>query len=250
MPIHGMRLQRIEVAGVRGAFAAAGAGPALVLVPSPLVLARTYRDTIPPLARAFRVTVIELPGSGRGTHLAAPWSAEQYADWLAGALAFLRIERPTVVGHSNSGAVALLMAARHPDRVGHLILADTVGGEPRPLAALVGGWVLDMLHESRLALTRWHHVAANLVGHPRNFLQLVRMAATIDLRAEAARVRAPTLLAWAAHDRTAPVRAARALADRLPAGALYLSQRGGHDWILDRPAEFTAAVRRFTRRAG
>ena len=66
-----------------------------------------------------------------------------------------------------------------------------------------------------------------------------------DLRPHAARVRAPTLLAWGARDHTIPIRCAHTLRGLIPGASLYVSRHGSHDWMIDRAPEFASVVRAF-----
>lgn len=75
------------------------------------------------LAKTFRVIAVDRPGSGhslRAPGAAADVSAQ--AATLAALIAELGLERPTVVGHSLGGAVALALAIEHPASVGALAL--------------------------------------------------------------------------------------------------------------------------------
>src|SRR5437762_8923634 len=121
----GCRRRRIETGDGRHATVLdGGAGPAVVLLASPLVLASSYRSTLAHLIADFHVFVVELPGSGHALPLPQPWSMQQYADWLPGLFDALELPQPIVIGHSNSAAIALLLAADHPSRVSQLVLAD------------------------------------------------------------------------------------------------------------------------------
>ncbi len=236
----------VEAGGHRAVVSEAGAGPPIVLLASMLVLGRTYLQVQRDLARNFRVILVEAPGSGRASRLIRPWSFEDYARWLIQLLDALNLDRTTLIGHSNSGAVTLLAAAQHPQRISHLILADTVGGDcGTSLARLLLGRAIDCVLEIHLSLAAWHQVVLNALFHPRNFFHLVGEAARIDLANHAPRVTAPTLLAWGRHDHTLPLCCADAIGPKLRRSLLYVSNSGSHDWIVERPAEFARVVERF-----
>lgn len=75
------------------------------------------------------VAAPDLIGHGRSSW-AAPWTIESNVDALAGLL-----EKPVVVvGHSFGGALALALAAAHPDLVSALVLLD-------PAVGLDGEWM-------------------------------------------------------------------------------------------------------------
>ena len=165
---------------------------------------------------------------------------------MAGFTDALSLERPTVVGHSNSGGAALVAAARYPAAVGRLVLADTVGGDVSPsLLRVLIGRAIDACLEPRLTVFGWHHVIGNSLVHFKDFFGQVWKSIHEDLRANANHVRAPTLIAWGARDHTFPLRCAEALREAMPNASVYVSQRGSHDWLIDRAPEFAAALRAF-----
>ena len=92
-----------------------GHGVDAVLLASPLARGEIYVRTAHALARHLRVHLVEMPGSGAGTRLKAPWSIMDYADWSAEAIARSGIEGSVVIGHSYSGMVAVAVAARQPN---------------------------------------------------------------------------------------------------------------------------------------
>lgn len=91
------------------------------------------------LSSGHRVLAPDRPGYGATTLEATGMAAN--ADLLAELLRHRGATPATVVGHSWSGGVAVLMAARHPDVVRSLVLAgavgtpDSVNGLDRLLAA-------------------------------------------------------------------------------------------------------------------
>jgi pimeloyl-ACP methyl ester carboxylesterase len=222
-----------------------GDGPPLVLLGSPVVRAATYRVTATHLAKHFRVTTVELPGSGRAASGGSVWSVERYADWVAGFIPALGLHCPVVVGHSHAGAVGVALAARHPALVGRLVIVDATGTGPHPLVRVFAAGLFDLALEIRIVVGRWHHAVANLLLHPRNFVRQVRDSLTADVRADAARVAVPTLVAWGKRDHAFPPRHAAEYARLIPNARVYLSERGSHNWLIARPEEFAAAVSRF-----
>ena len=133
MPLMMLPGRPVSCNGLRARLHSAGEGPDLVLLPSMLVLDRSYQWLIPVLARRFRVHVIQLPGSGRASRLRRAWSFQRYGTWLTWFLEELGLDRPVLVGHSNSGAAALIAAAERPDLFSRLVLVDAAGDDLRLL---------------------------------------------------------------------------------------------------------------------
>lgn len=232
--------------GLIGWYTDVGIGEPLVILATTLARARSYAWTIDCLAPHFRVITVEMPGCGRASAPPGRWQFEDYAGWMAGFLDAIGLDRATLIGHSNSGGTALVAAALHPLRVERLILADSVGGNTEPsIPRVIVGRAIDAVFEPRLTLFGWHHVFYNALRHPVGFFRQIWLSVHEDLRHHAAKVAAPTLVAWGRRDYTLPIRCAYALRDAIPGSSLYISRDGSHDWMIDRAAEFAEAVRQF-----
>ena len=99
-----------------------------------------------PLARPHRVVALDHFGHGwseRRDDFAYGWTL--WSEEVAGTLDALGIPRAAVLGHSMGGAVAAVLAARHPDKVERLILADGhLRGDGRAVPAIKTARVLPL----------------------------------------------------------------------------------------------------------
>jgi pimeloyl-ACP methyl ester carboxylesterase len=124
----GAQRREVAVGDHRVAFYEAGNG-------TPVVLVHGFsgsKENWLPLARmmplTYRVVMPDLPGWGESTRLAdQDYAIEPQVERLGALLDALRIGRAHLVGHSMSGQIAGLYAARHPDRVLTLTLVDAAG---------------------------------------------------------------------------------------------------------------------------
>ncbi len=237
----------VRTGTTRTHYVEAGDGPPLVLLPGVFIFAQTYRGLISRLSSQFRTIVPDLPGSGLSGGLSDPWSFEQYADWTPSFLDALKLERATIVGHSNGGGVALVTAAKYPERIDTLVLVDTVGARASasPIGVL-GGRTLDAWLEMELNLDAWKHVVYNLTYHRRTFRHQLKAAITANLLPYAPQIEAPTLLAWGRRDWTMPLDCAFRLQGLIPRSELYVSN-ASHDWLMTEREEFSGVVGRFVR---
>lgn len=71
-----------------------------------------------------RVVSVDQRGSGQSDKPQQDYTIEGFADDLAWLCRELRLERPLLVGHSMGGAVALAIAARHPELPQAIALCD------------------------------------------------------------------------------------------------------------------------------
>jgi pimeloyl-ACP methyl ester carboxylesterase len=230
-------VRRIEVDGARGLVLMAGQGSPAIVLASPLIRARSYLPLVKALAKHRHVVVVEMPGCGRGSRLSERWSTGRYASWVASLLEQLELTGATVVGHSNSGAVALQLATRCA-RVSRLVLADSIGAGPKRSAwRVIAARTVDCFKEPLLDLRAWWHLAYNVVVHTRSFAHQVWLASHAERLALARHVRVPTVLAWGSRDGTMPTDGAFRLQSCI-AGSRVVIGPGSHDWLITRPQEF------------
>lgn len=84
-----------------------------------------WRSSLDPLARVYRVLVVDHRGHGRGIRIKQPFRLVDCADDCAALLDVLEIDQVIAVGYSMGGAIAQLLWKRHPERVAGLVLCAT-----------------------------------------------------------------------------------------------------------------------------
>ncbi len=101
-----------------------GEGPALVLIHGLGGQVRNFTHSlVERLTDDFRVIAVDRSGSGHSTRSGDDAARlDRQAAQVARVIEALALDRPTVVGHSLGGAVALRLAADRPDLVGALAL--------------------------------------------------------------------------------------------------------------------------------
>src|SRR4051794_36885198 len=92
-----------------------GAQPALLLLHGLTDHGRYWAPTAAVLQDRFDVVMLDQRGHGQSARPAAGYSAEEMAEDAAGVVRALGLAPATVLGHSMGGAVALVLAATHPD---------------------------------------------------------------------------------------------------------------------------------------
>lgn len=267
-----MRGEFVGVAGCQIYYFAAGTrgeGVPVVLLHGFPTSSRLWQGVVRDFPDGHRLVVCDLPGYGRSEAPPNGVGAEALAGVLVGLLDNLRIRRACLVGHGHGGAVAQAVAVRHPDRVSHLALVDTVafGVPPRRLArlaralgdaarwlppgllaGLVQGSVRRGLAEpdrSRLlldtALAPFTTPAGRdlLVRH----LRALDDAATATLTPALAALRIPTAIVWGADDPFYPVALAHRLHAAMPHATLDVVEGAAHFLPEDAPQRVLAALR-------
>jgi pimeloyl-ACP methyl ester carboxylesterase len=99
-------------------------GPPIVLVHGLASNSRIWDDVAACLADEYRVVALDQRGHGLSDRPTDGFTLDRVVGDLAGVMDSLGIEKPTLVGHSWGGNVALAFAAAHPDWVHGLVLVD------------------------------------------------------------------------------------------------------------------------------
>ena len=113
----------VDVSGRRVHIERAGDGPPLLLLHGIVGSARNWQQNISFLSRYATVYAVDLLNMGESERIAGlDAGLDATADGLAALLDVLDLTQVDVAGHSHGGAVAMMLAARHPQRVRKLVL--------------------------------------------------------------------------------------------------------------------------------
>jgi pimeloyl-ACP methyl ester carboxylesterase len=227
-----------------------GSGVPVVFLAGLVLASGFWRRVVPALTQPVRAIVPDLP---LGAHTVAmrrdaDLSPTAIADLIPELLDTLDLGEAVVVGNDTGGAIAKLLATRHPERIGALVLTPCECFENflppiyRYLQVLahVPGALWPLVQSMRFAPIRRLPIAFGLLtkqpldehayhsyltpgltdrGVRRDtakVLRAIRRRYTIQADAALARFERPTLIAWASEDRVFPYRHAEALAEILP----------------------------------
>jgi len=100
----------------------------IILIPGLSSSPEVWQGTVDHLGAGWRVHRIHIqgfagaPAEGNAEGPVAAPVAEEIARYIAEA----GLEKPAVVGHSMGGTIGMMLAARHPDAVGRLMVVDMV----------------------------------------------------------------------------------------------------------------------------
>jgi len=257
----------VERDGVRLWYAAWGEqGPWIAFAPIyQIVHSQALKATVPYLSRHFRVLTMDGRGNGRSDRPEAP---EQYAfehyyrDFLA-VLEAAGVDRFAVVGISATAMTALRVAAEHPQRVTHVVVAGgfadmRVTGEK--MAAHVRREMAQMREDWPAHLHDFFSIVFPEPHSTKQFEDGVRYAwasrgETVALARDgwmgnhvtelAARIRCPALVIHGDDDRRVSHARGKAIHEMVPGSRMLTIEGGGHITCARDPVVFNHAVRDF-----
>jgi pimeloyl-ACP methyl ester carboxylesterase len=259
------------------ALEATGQGRPIVLLHGVGANRAVWHLVIPELSRHRRVLAPDIPGFGQSPPAGPGFVLEAVADALAGALESRLKEPFDLLGNSLGGAVALVLARRHPRLVRRLVLSAPAGlsSPSRVLAAAArvasgpavrlraaAGAPLARVPAARRALL-WGSIAAPerlSFEEARGLLEASRGSARIgagvatalaaDLRPELSALAVPVGFIWGEQDRIVPFATLRSVRELRPDAPIETLGGVAHVPQIEAPAEFVVSVRRLLERLG
>lgn len=182
------------------------------------------------------------------------------------------LQRFTLLGISQGAAVSIEYAVRHPERVSRLILfggypagwriganEQTIREREAVMTLTAAGWGRDdpayrqifsstFMPAATSEELHWFNEFQRRTTSPANAVRFLSAFGDIDVRAQLAKVQAPTLVIHSLRDRRIPAATGQDIAARIPNARFLGLDSDGHLLLGREPASqvFVDAVRQFT----
>jgi len=253
--------------GVGLAFGVHGRGPPLVRVATWLTHLQydwdspLWRHWLDGLAEGRTLVRYDERGSGLSDRDVTDFSLDAWVADLEAVVDAAGLERFSLLGLSNGGAVAIAYAVRHPERVSHLVLCGAFSqgrlrrdpsskarGEAEALLAMIrAGWgranpafrrafttlfVPDATHEQM----EWFDELQRISATPETAALLRLAREEIDVTDLVGQVVTPTLVLHAQDDAAVPFEQGRGIASAIPDARFVPVPGRNHILLADEPA--------------
>jgi pimeloyl-ACP methyl ester carboxylesterase len=233
----------VDAGGVHTYYETHGSGPPLVLLHGAAMVAEAWRPQIDSFSRHFTVYVPERRGVGRTADIDGEWSYSGMASDTAAFMDALEIRSASVVGLSDGGIIALILASSRPDLVDRLVVSganinpDGLGAFKDDFARLTPE---EILASAPPQVAPWLEVqrqvspdrGQNLL---RSFAKMQRMWLNFEIPpSQLARISAPTLVMAGDHDMI-PVSHTVQIREAIPGAKLCIAPDATHFWLEEKP---------------
>ena len=222
--------------GVRIAYATAGQGLPLVVISGWVSHLKfgldneTYRSFWQGLANNRTLIRYDKRGTGLSDWEAQDYSTEARQHDLEAVVDAAGLERFALMGYSEGGPTAIVYAARHPERVSHVILYGSYHRWPHtrevvePLLALVRAeWGMGSAALASVFVTSgdpqaiaWFTEMERVSASAETAAKILEVNMTLDVTPLLNDVQAPTLIVHRRGDTIAPFKVAREMATLIP----------------------------------
>ena len=259
-------MPQVEVDGLTINYDVQGEGEPLLLIPYTSADHACYAFQLPAYTEHFSCVAVDFPGSGESDKPPGPYSTEGYAQQVAAFLGAIGIERAHVAGMSLGAAVAMHLAARHPDRVRSVSLHSGWHASDAFLKTVLEQWrtlasslptVADVVIQG---IFPWCFTPDMYVERPEfvdtlvdfvrgrpaqpvdAFVAQIDAVIAHDASAALGEIGAPTLITFGARDLVCSTRFAEPLHSRIDGSELVVFDHLSHAGMHEDPEAFNRAT--------
>ncbi len=217
-------------------------------------------DTVASIENIFkgkmRVINVDLPGHGKSTEPPSLWGVEDFTSMMEKFISQLKLERPSLVGHSFGGRISILLSSRGD--VEKVLLVDAAGIKPkRSLSYYWKVYSFKAMKNAALLLfgkkkgteivekMRGKKGSADYRNSSPRMRAIMSRCVNEDLKHVMPSIKAPVLLVWGEDDTATPISDAQTMKKLIPDAGLVSFPGCGHYSFLDNPYGFKAVVSSF-----
>jgi pimeloyl-ACP methyl ester carboxylesterase len=234
-------------------------GTPIVLIHGSTIDSHTDWDSlIPALAKEYKVFAPDCRGHGQSNNPNMSYSFKELADDVAAFVHAMGYEKAHIIGHSNGGNVALVIAVEHPE-VTQTCIPQAANAYVTRYLVEREPWIFDPERVEREA-PEWRdemialHSEVNGKEYWKDLVWLTLKELISEPNyspADLARVKVPMLVIMGADDMVnAPDEHAQYIANNVPNAELWIPEKTGHNVHKEREGEWVAKVLDFLKRRG
>lgn len=199
------------------------------------------------LQRTHRITLIDLPGFGESQEPDRVLRVYDYADIIYDLAKSLKIKKPSIIGHSFGGKIAMVYASKY--KTDKLVLF----GSPCFASPEDKSLKTRFLKKAKTLpiIGRFENIAKKFIGSSdyRKSSPIMReiLVDTIstDVSDSARKIKSPTLIIWGEYDEAVPLSDAQKIETLIDDSALIILDKASHYAYLEHIVHVRAILKEF-----
>ncbi len=251
----------INVSGLKTNVQITGNGEPVLLLHGWGAQIESFAPVIFALEKYRRVIALDLPGFGKSEPPGEPWTVGDYMEFTLAFMEWAGLLKTDVLCHSFGGRVTILLAAKHPEKIGKIVFVDSAGVRPRRppkyYAKIYSYKLARKIAKSKRLAAFFKAIGIDVQKKVENagsadYKQLTgSMKKTFvnvvneDLSPYLSRIKAPSLLIWGEDDLDTPLKYGQKMEREIPDAGLVVLKDAGHYSYLDQFGQFMAVVNSF-----
>ena len=210
--------------------------------------------------QGFNVLSVDLPGHGNSEGPSLK-SIEEISDWIKSLMEKLKIEKITIIGHSQGSLVGIDFAARYPKLISRLVLV--AGSYRMPVNQDLINYAEAGDEKAILLMMKWGYegskafIGGNPVKKIINSSREIREILAVDLNAcnnykdgkeSLGKINCPTLCIFGDLDKMVPVEVGNKMASMIKNSKKKVISNCGHMIIFEKALEMRKIVKEFLKK--
>lgn len=240
----------------------------LVILNGIMMSSASWQPFVNFLKKQIQVVLVDFFDQGKSDYLDFEYTQDIQVDLVHTLIEALDLKQVTLLGISYGGEVAMRYAAKYPNRLSNLILANTTAYTNQQLKAIGDSWIYAAkTHDGKQffkatippiystafyeARVEWLEAREKLfvtLFDERwydGFIRLVKSAESHDARSILEKIEVPTLIIGADQDLITPIVCQEALSKSIKNARFLEIKDCGHASMYEKPIEFFTAVMGF-----
>ena len=210
--------------------------------------------------QGFNVLSVDLPGHGNSEGPSLK-SIEEISDWIKSLMEKLKIEKITIIGHSQGSLVGIDFAARYPELISKLVLV--AGSYRMPVNQDLINYAEAGDEKAVMLMMKWGYegsrafIGGNPVKKIINSSRDIREILAVDLNAcnnykggkeSLGKINCPTLCIFGDLDKMVPLEVGNKMASMIKNSKKKVISNCGHMIIFEKALEMRKIVKEFLKK--
>ncbi len=206
----------------------------------------------------YQVEIPHLPGFDENYPIDKSYTLEDYSQWFIQFINQKKVNKPTIIGHSNGGRIAAYFAAKHQNKIEKLVLIGAAGIPPKntlkrylfKFLSKIGKAFFKILNFDRLSLPAQKFLyklsgeSDYLNASPIMKKTMINMLSS-DLTKEFAKIKAQTLIIWGEDDTYTPFWMGEKIRQLIKNSQLVIIDNARHGIHLTHPEKLSQLIIKF-----